>query len=159
MSRIYSQNAVPDHPCGACGETRWGAVKWFHSNESDHRKVGCMNCHLPRVVHPDDAPEPDMWGEVVLTAAHGQTVPLTKEFGDRLGVFMVEAAIETQLSCSHKGCLRKDVEMHHYAPKQVFKWRADHWGTVPLCKTHHDEWHDELTNYWTVMKQTNGRHQ
>jgi hypothetical protein len=153
VSRVYSQTDVPDHACGYCGETSWGAVKWFHSNGSDHRKIGCMNCRATRVLHPDDVPAPDMFGEVNLNAAPSVSVPLTKAFGDYLGVFMVESEQETQLVCRVRGCTEKQVEMHHYAPKKVFGWRAEDYGTVPLCKTHHDEWHDALTDYWQKMKQ------
>lgn len=156
MSRIYSQTAVPEHACGYCGNTNWGAVKFFHTNGTDHRKVGCMSCRRTRVLHPDDAPRPDMFGEISDYGLPSREVPLNKAFGDMLGVFLVEQEGESLLVCRFRGCDSKQVEMHHYAPKMVFGWRADDFGTQPLCKEHHDLWHDELTNYWQKMKWNNG---
>jgi hypothetical protein len=96
-----------------------------------------------------------MFGEISDYGSPSREVALNKAFGDMLGVFMEERAGESLLVCRFQGCGSKQVQMHHWAPKMVFGWRADAYGTLPLCKDHHDEWHDELTNFWEKKKNTN----
>jgi len=44
--------------------------------------------------------------------------------------------------CSYKGCKSKNIEYHHWAPKEIFgKREADHWPVSPLCTKHHSLWH------------------
>jgi len=138
--RQYSQTAFPDHECGACGKHHWGVVKFFASDYSDHRKVGCMACHAPDVFHPDDI-SINMFGE--RTRGRPAHVRLKKEWADEHGIFMSIGQERGDFVCMVRGCGRRDVQAHHYAQKKVFGLRAEDFGTVPLCKTHHDELHDQ----------------
>jgi hypothetical protein len=48
--------------------------------------------------------------------------------------------------CQVRGCGRLDVEMHHFAPQNMFP-DADNWPYLPLCKTHHRLWHTTMDGY------------
>jgi hypothetical protein len=46
------------------------------------------------------------------------------------------------------------VELHHWAPKELFPETFELWPKSYLCKQHHDEWHNKITNpYRTLRKQ------
>jgi len=48
--------------------------------------------------------------------------------------------------CSYDGCGSRGHEYHHWAPKEIFgKKEAEKWPIDPLCKAHHDMWHDAMT--------------
>ena len=141
MKRAYSQTAFPDHECGVCGNYHWGVVKFYASDFSDHRKVGCMACHASDVYHPDDATT-DMFGE--LERGRPIHVRLQKAWADEQGIFMVIGKESSDYVCMVRGCGNRDVQHHHYAPKTVFGQRADDFGTVPLCKAHHEELHETV---------------
>ena len=40
-----------------------------------------------------------------------------------------------------------NLERHHWAPKHLFKDRADDYPTSLLCKLCHSEWHDKMTPF------------
>ena len=143
--RQYSQTAFPDHSCGACGHHHWGVVKFYASDGSDHRKVGCKACHAPEVFHPDDITV-DMFGE----RSRGRSihVRLKKEWADAHGVFLTLAKDSGDFVCMIKGCGSRDVQHHHYAPKAFFGLsESDAFGTVPLCTKHHDRWHQVINDH------------
>jgi hypothetical protein len=141
VSRIYSQTAFPAHECGRCGKHQWGVVKFFASDYSDHRKVGCMACHASDVYHPDDS-ELDMFGE--LTRGRPIHVRLQKAWADEQGIFMVVGSSRGEFLCMVRGCDSREVQHHHYAPKVAFGMRAEAFGTVPLCRLHHEELHETI---------------
>ena len=137
--RQYSQTAFPQHECGVCGNYHWGVVKFFASDYSDHRKVGCMACHATDVYHPDDT-STDMFGEKTL--GRPIHVRLQKAWADEFGIFITIRGEDHGYRCIVKGCNNRDVQHHHWAQQIVFGLRADDFGTVPLCKSCHDEYHD-----------------
>lgn len=49
-------------------------------------------------------------------------------------------------TCSVLGCQRTDVEWHHFAPRNVFH-DADNWPYMPLCVSHHRQWHRTMDGY------------
>ena len=60
---------------------------------------------------------------------------------------IAEMAIEHDYSrhdnvCSVRGCGRRDVEWHHFAPRSLFNGSADDWPAGWLCGKHHREWHE-----------------
>jgi hypothetical protein len=137
--RQYSQTAFPDHECGACGKHHWGVVKFYASDYSDHRKVGCMACHASDVYHPDDTTTNLFDERVPGRLAH---VRLQKAWADEQGIFMVMHGEGSGYRCIVKGCDNRDVQAHHYAHKAALGQRAEAFGTVPLCREHHDELHN-----------------
>lgn len=144
MSRIYSQTAFPDHVCGICGNHHWGVVKFYASDYSDHRKVGCMACQASDVFHPDDITV-DMFGDRV--KGRPVHVRLQKAWADEQGIFMVMGKENGDFVCIVRGCGSREVQHHHFAPQAAFGQRADDFGTVPLCRVHHDELHETLRLY------------
>lgn len=48
--------------------------------------------------------------------------------------------------CSYRGCSGGGEDMHHFAPRNTFK-DADDWPVLPLCRTHHVEWHTRMDGY------------
>ena len=139
--RRYSQTAFPDHECGNCGNYHWGVVKFFASDYSDHRKVGCMACHSSDVYHPDDVTE-DMFGERV--RGRPIHVRLQKAWADDQGIFMVQGKERGDFVCMVKDCGSREVQHHHIAQQSVFGQRAEDFGTVPLCRAHHQELHETM---------------
>jgi len=47
--------------------------------------------------------------------------------------------------CAVTGCVGKDVEWHHWAPKEFWGADADYWPKVYLCRYHHRLWHDVMS--------------
>lgn len=48
--------------------------------------------------------------------------------------------------CQVRGCGRKDTELHHFAPRNMFP-DADNWPVLPLCRDHHRMWHTTMNGY------------
>lgn len=57
-------------------------------------------------------------------------------------------------------CGEKGVELHHWAPKELFPETFEDWPKSYLCKKHHDEWHNAVTNPFRYLRKqqekTNG---
>lgn len=49
--------------------------------------------------------------------------------------------------CSVRGCQAKPTEHHHFAPYNTFGREADDWPVMPLCQSHHTEWHQRMNGY------------
>ena len=45
-------------------------------------------------------------------------------------------------------CGKVGTELHHWAPRAVFKDEADNWPTGWLCPEHHKEWSDRVKRYF-----------
>jgi hypothetical protein len=114
-------------------------VKFYASDLSDHRKVGCKACHASDVYHPDDTTTNLFDERVPGRLAH---VRLQKAWADEQGIFMVMHGEGSGYRCIVKGCDNRDVQAHHYAHKAALGQRAEAFGTVPLCREHHDELHN-----------------
>lgn len=48
--------------------------------------------------------------------------------------------------CAYVGC-GLPAEWHHIAPRNTFGQVAEHWPLVPLCPSHHREWHERMDGY------------
>ena len=144
-----SRTAFPEHNCPHCNLYAWGAVEVIFSNGASHYRCGCMECDSEVVAWPDRVQEalPGMSDCRV-----GDRYDLTKEFALSVGISKwVEPAQAPQaLADAFPGptcnvCGDPFVELHHYAPKEFFGVaEADAFGTVPLCKKHHDRWHQVI---------------
>ena len=54
--------------------------------------------------------------------------------------------LRLDIRCSYSGCMSRGYEDHHWAPKSIFGAKeAEKWPIDPLCKAHHDMWHDAMT--------------
>ena len=147
MSRRFYTDRLPEHPCGYCGETRWGAVQFFHDNNMPHYKAGCITCQTTKVAHPEDT-------TCVLPGMQppdaGIHWPLQKDFALRQHVFKSVVTVENELAparpqCSFDDCDREGTEKHHIAFVCVFgQTIADQFGTVPYCVHHHTYLHDKF---------------
>lgn len=147
-----SRTAFPEHNCPHCNLYAWGAVEVIFSNGASHYRCGCMECDSEVVAWPDRVQEalPGMSDCRV-----GDRYDLTKEFALSVGISKwVEPAQAPQaLADAFPGptcCVCGDpfVELHHYAPKEFFGVaEADAFGTVPLCKKHHDRWHQVINDF------------
>jgi len=50
--------------------------------------------------------------------------------------------------CSYRDCPEPGIDMHHWAPRNVFGcWDCDNWPVSYLCKDHHREWHTRMDGY------------
>jgi hypothetical protein len=50
--------------------------------------------------------------------------------------------------CSYRDCPKPGIDMHHWAPRNVFGyWDCDNWPVSYLCKDHHREWHARMDGY------------
>jgi hypothetical protein len=50
--------------------------------------------------------------------------------------------------CSYRDCVEPGIDMHHWAPRNVFGcWDCDNWPVSYLCKSHHSEWHSRMDGY------------
>jgi hypothetical protein len=50
--------------------------------------------------------------------------------------------------CAYRDCLNPGIDMHHWAPRNVFGyWDCDNWPVSYLCKDHHREWHARMDGY------------
>lgn len=49
-------------------------------------------------------------------------------------------------------CGEKGVELHHWAPKELFPETFEDWPKSYLCKKHHDEWHKTVTNPYRYLR-------
>lgn len=49
--------------------------------------------------------------------------------------------------CVYVGCPVTPTELHHFAPRNTFGGDADQWPVLPLCRTHHVEWHQRMDGY------------
>lgn len=146
-----SRTAFPEHNCPHCNLYAWGAVEVIFSNGASHYRCGCMECDSEVVAWPDRVQEalPGMSDCRV-----GDRYDLTKEFALSVGISKwVEPAQSPQaLAGAFPGptcnvCGDPFVEHHHYAPKEFFGVaEADAFGTVPLCKKHHDRWHQVIND-------------
>lgn len=147
-----SRTAFPEHNCPHCNLYAWGAVEVIFSNGASHYRCGCMECDSEVVAWPDRVQEalPGMSDCRV-----GDRYDLTKEFALSVGISKwVEPAQAPQaLADAFPGptcnvCGDPFVEHHHYAPKEFFGVsEADAFGTVPLCKKHHDRWHQVINDF------------
>ena len=52
--------------------------------------------------------------------------------------------------CARCGEYRRGVEVHHWAPRYIFKWECNDWPTSDLCLKCHREWHDTIEEYYRV---------
>ena len=142
-----SRTAFPEHNCPHCNLYAWGAVEVIFSNGASHYRCGCMECDSEVVAWPDRVQEalPGMSDCRV-----GDRYDLTKEFALSVGISKWVEPPQSVLSDAFPGptcCVCGDpfVEQHHYAPKEFFGVaEADAFGTVPLCKKHHDRWHQVI---------------
>lgn len=50
-----------------------------------------------------------------------------------------------------KRCGERGTQLHHWAPKELFE-DAEDWPQDYLCKKHHQEWHDTITNPFRTLK-------
>ena len=151
--RQYSQNAFPEHEhnCPHCLKYAWGAVEFIAVNNVQHYRCGCMECDSEVVAWPDRVQEalPGMSDCRV-----GDRYDLTKEFALSQGIVKQVHSPEFQYAAAEsfpgrtcKFCGDPFVEEHHYAPKEFFGVaEADAFGTVPLCKKHHDRWHQVMND-------------
>ena len=147
-----SRNDFPIHRCPHCNEYAWGVVEFIASNGAKHYRCGCMECDSEVVAWPDRVQEalPGMSDSRV-----GDRYDLTKEFALSVGIskYVKSAAVPEALEDAFLGptcCVCGDpfVEHHHYAPKEFFGLaEADAFGTVPLCKKHHDRWHQVINDF------------
>lgn len=65
-----------------------------------------------------------------------------------LNVEWVEAKEPTQYPpCSVESCPEQGREWHHFAPRNTFGDTADNWPVLPLCTSHHREWHTRMDGY------------
>lgn len=48
------------------------------------------------------------------------------------------------LKCEVSGCENLGVELHHWAPRNIFNKEAWRWPKSFLCREHHIEWHNNL---------------
>ena len=49
--------------------------------------------------------------------------------------------------CCVRGCVSRETEYHHFAPWNTFGTEADDWPCLPVCVTHHREWHSRMDGY------------
>lgn len=49
-------------------------------------------------------------------------------------------------------CGERGVQLHHWAPKELFPETFEEWPTSYLCKKHHTEWHDIVTNPYRQLR-------
>lgn len=49
--------------------------------------------------------------------------------------------------CVVARCETTPTEYHHFAPRNTFGPDADSWPYLPLCRTHHVEWHERMDGY------------
>ncbi len=49
--------------------------------------------------------------------------------------------------CCVDGCGATPTEYHHFAPRNTFGADADDWPVLPLCRTHHVQWHRRMDGY------------
>ena len=53
-------------------------------------------------------------------------------------------------NCSVRGCTDAGMEYHHFAPVNTFGFtEAERWPVLPLCKSHHRQWHNTMNGYHT----------
>lgn len=50
------------------------------------------------------------------------------------------------LRCVVNGCTQTGFEMHHFAPRNIFH-DSDDWPYLPLCRMHHQHWHQMMDGY------------
>lgn len=60
--------------------------------------------------------------------------------------FRINASYERD-PCCVRGCADTDTEYHHFAPYNTFANDADNWPCLPVCRTHHREWHMRMDGY------------
>ena len=147
-----SRTAFPEHNCPHCNLYAWGVVEVIFSNGASHYRCGCMECDSEVVAWPDRVQEalPGMSDCRV-----GDRYDLTKEFALSVGIskWVEPAAVPQALADAFPGltcnvCGDPFVELHHYAPKEFFGVaEANAFGTVPLCKKHHDRWHQVINDF------------
>lgn len=56
--------------------------------------------------------------------------------------------------CVVVGCKNKGVELHHFAPRHLFKREAEDYPKGYLCNYHHTHWH-EITQTGSFYKRRN----
>lgn len=49
-------------------------------------------------------------------------------------------------------CGERGVQLHHWAPKELFPETFEDWPKSYLCKKHHDEWHGIVTNPYRQLR-------
>jgi hypothetical protein len=50
-------------------------------------------------------------------------------------------------TCSYTGCESTEIEWHHFAPRNTFGREADNYPVMPLCRAHHQGWHQTMDGY------------
>lgn len=67
--------------------------------------------------------------------------------------------IEDDYSENNPKCARcggRGTQLHHWAPKELFE-DAEDWPQAYLCRIHHKEWHDKLTNPFRTLRRREER--
>ncbi len=118
--KSYSKDRLDEH------YVRWGC--WVFQNGSENYTRICSKCKMP------------------LKEISTDWVKKTKlqRFMNLDDVEVIDDK-RTDVECSHKDCSDNSVEWHHWAPKEIFgPTEASKWPVDPLCKNHHDLWHDAM---------------
>lgn len=76
--------------------------------------------------------------------------PVPHHVADAYGVVVARLPIVEDFAgryarCVVEGCGSEEVEWNHIAPRAIFGHEADKWGTVALCRRHHQEWGERVT--------------
>ena len=111
--------------CCYCGGTSAQLMRQIFHNGSQNIVYVCDECgrHMDRLrVY---------WPKSILTGNIEDLPVLTDKRDDQC--------------CAVEGCVSRDVEWHHWAPKEFWGRDADHWPTVYLCRYHHRMWHDVMS--------------
>lgn len=106
--------------CEFCG-CEVGKFRQIHSNGAKVVIQRCLKCkRTPR--HNQFLPRDSV--------PNWESLPLAEDYS------------RNSEPCCVEGCTEVGTELHHFAPRHLFK-NADEWPTGYLCKTHHREWHEK----------------
>jgi hypothetical protein len=67
--------------------------------------------------------------------------------------------VEDDYSENNPECARcgaRGTQLHHWAPKELFG-DAEQWPQSYLCRIHHQEWHDKVTNKFRTLRRREER--
>ena len=137
-------NTMPDFKCVRCNEYMWEVFEKLGADGHAYYGVRCNGC----AAFKDLESKNDYW----TVQRPGERWPrvwrLTKQAAWHLsqqGRWIVQAptTAEPTLPCSYSGCTETRTQMHHVAPRSIFK-DADSYPVVPLCRAHHVALHQRL---------------